>query len=66
MQSTVNNLFRLPLNLLVALGTMLSDWFPPEVVFGICACAHLLAVLCQSRLALRTRGVAGAVKARTD
>ena len=28
-------------------GTMLSDYFPASVIFGICACAHALATLCQ-------------------
>ena len=50
-QSTVNNLFRLPLNMLVAVGTMLSDHLPAYHIFAICAAAHALATLCQLRLA---------------
>ena len=50
-QSTVNNLFRLPLNMLVAVGTMLSDHLPAHHIFAICAAAHALATLCQLRLA---------------
>jgi len=54
-QSTVNNLFRLPLNMLVAAGTVLSDYVPLHVVFLMCSAAHLLATLCQLRLALAVR-----------
>jgi len=50
-QSTINNLFRLPLNMLVAAGTMLSDHLPPHKIFAVCAAAHALATLCQLRLA---------------
>eukprot|EP00964_Phaeocystis_antarctica_P148566 scaffold115463_cov41-Phaeocystis_antarctica.AAC.1 len=50
-QSTVNNLFRLPLNILVAAGTMLSDHLPPHRIFAVCAAAHALATICQLRLA---------------
>ena len=56
LQSTINNLFRFPLNMLVALGTMLSDWVPPSAVFGICATAHGVAALCQLRLATAAAG----------
>ena len=52
-QSTVNNLFRLPLNMLVAAGTMLSDYLPQHQIFLMCASAHALATLCQAHLALR-------------
>ena len=50
-QSTVNNLFRLPLNIFVAAGTMLSDHLRPHQIFVVCAAAHALATLCQLRLA---------------
>ena len=59
-QSTVNNLFRLPLNILVAAGTMLSDHLPPHRIFAVCAAAHALATICQLRLAwLRRKGGGG-------
>ena len=51
LQSTVNNLFRFPLNMLVAAGTMASDYFSFAVVFGICAGAHAVATLSQLMLA---------------
>ena len=51
-QSTVNNLFRFPLNMLVAAGTVLSDYLPPYLVFGMCASAHALATLFQAQLAI--------------
>lgn len=54
-QSTVNNLFRLPLNMLVAAGTVCSDWLPPSHIFLMCASAHALATLCQTHLALSVR-----------
>ena len=54
LQSTVNNLFRCPLNMLVAAGTMLSDFFPLHIVFAICTAAHAAATLCQLRLAMAT------------
>ena len=54
LQSTVNNLFRCPLNMLVATGTMLSDFFPLHIVFAICTVAHAAATLCQLRLAMAT------------
>ena len=61
-QSTVNNLFRLPLNMLVAVGTMLSDHLPAHHIFAICAAAHALATLCQLRLAwLGRKGGGGGV-----
>ena len=50
-QSTVNNLFRLPLNILVAVSTILSELLPAYHIFAICAAAHALATLCQLRLA---------------
>ena len=43
-------LFRLPLNLLVAGGTVLSDILPPWIIFGSCAAALALAALLQLRL----------------
>jgi hypothetical protein len=49
----VNNRFRLPLNMLVAAGTMLSDYLPQHQIFLMCASAHALATLCQAHLALR-------------
>jgi len=61
-QSTVNNLFRLPLNMLVAAGTVLSDYLPQHRIFLMCACAHGLAMLLQARLALSVRGQ----KAKSD
>merc|ERR1711988_1175825 len=51
LQSTVNNLFRFPLNMLVAAGTVLSDYCPLHVIFGICTTAHTVATVCQLRLA---------------
>jgi len=51
MQSTVNNLFRFPLNLLVAAGTMLSDYFALPLIFAICAFALAAAALAQLWLA---------------
>ena len=48
-QSTVNNLFRFPLNMLVATGTMLSEYVDLYIVFAICAGAHLIATLTQVR-----------------
>jgi hypothetical protein len=61
-QSTVNNLFRLPLNIFVAAGTILSDHLPPHQIFAVCAAAHALATLCELRLAWlgRKGGVAQA------
>ena len=50
-QSTVNNLFRFPLNMLVAAGTVLSDYFPSYLIFAMCASAHGLAMACQLQLA---------------
>mmetsp|Transcript_45752 Transcript_45752/g.99372 ORF Transcript_45752/g.99372 Transcript_45752/m.99372 type:complete len:464 (+) Transcript_45752:49-1440(+) len=55
LQSTINNLFRFPLNMLVATGTMLSDWFPPYAVFLICAGCHALATVCQTILIIAAR-----------
>ena len=58
-QSTVNNLFRLPLNIFVAAGTMLSDYLFPHQIFAVCAAAHALATLCQLRLAWLGRNGGG-------
>ena len=55
MQSTVNNLFRMPLNLLVAVGTVLSDHLEQHLIFLICASAHGIAMVCQAHLALSVR-----------
>ena len=43
-------LFRLPLNLLVAGGTVLSDMLPPWIIFASCAAALALATLLQLQL----------------
>ena len=60
-QARVNGFFRLPLNVIVATGTLLSDAYPPSVIFSICASIHVVATLCQLRLV----GLAGkAGKAR--
>lgn len=63
LQSTVNNLFRFPLNMLVAAGTMLSDHLPPHHIFAVCAAAHALATLCQLRLAWLGRKGGGVAQA---
>jgi len=62
-QSTVNNLFRLPLNLLVAAGTVLSDYLPRYQIFAICATSHVLAGLCQTPLAFSVRAKASGAAA---
>lgn len=59
MQSTVNNLFRLPLNMLVAAGTVLSDYLPPAAIFSICAAAHGVAAASQAWLAARVAAEGG-------
>ena len=56
-------LFRLPLSLLVAGGTVLSDMLPPWIIFASCAAALALATLLQ----LQLMGVAaGRTKAECD
>jgi len=54
-QSTINNLFRFPLNMLVAIGTMLSDYLPLPAVFAICVGAHAIAAISQVWLATLSR-----------
>ncbi|KAL1507197.1 hypothetical protein AB1Y20_008047 [Prymnesium parvum] len=52
-QSTVNSLFRFPLNMLVAAGTKLSDYVDLYMVFALCAAAHFIAALTQVDLRWR-------------
>ncbi len=54
-QSSVINLFRIPLNVLVVIGTKLSDWAENEQslkrVFGVVVAMHLVAALLHVALA---------------
>ena len=53
-QSSIMNVFRVPLNLLVVIGTKLSDWADNEAalkqVFCVVVCMHLTATLLQLAL----------------
>ena len=57
---TVNNLFRLPLNMLVAAGTVLSDYLPLYLIFLVCSVAHGPATFCQTYLAVSAVSVPAA------
>jgi len=55
LQSSIMNIFRLPLNLMVVIGTKLTDSAPSHVVFLVCAswfaiCAILQMVLCSASM----------------
>eukprot|EP00392_Amoebophrya_sp_AT5.2_P006166 g6176.t1 len=55
MQSSLMNVFRIPLNLLVVLGTKLTSWAGGDVpslqrVFGVVVCMHLTALVFQACL----------------
>lgn len=47
LQSSVMNIFRLPLNVLVVVGTRMTDFASPETVFSIIACWFLTSALLQ-------------------
>ena len=53
LQSSVMNVFRVPLNLIVVIGTKLSDVASPRVVFLTCAVWFAMASLCQCLLVRR-------------
>mmetsp|Transcript_61311 Transcript_61311/g.169977 ORF Transcript_61311/g.169977 Transcript_61311/m.169977 type:complete len:447 (-) Transcript_61311:136-1476(-) len=42
MQGSVMNMFRIPLNTLVVVGTLLTDYYPARFVFGIITCWMLI------------------------
>ena len=48
LQGTIMNIFRVPLNLLVVVGTKLDTWYKADFIFGTCAVLLLAAVACQT------------------
>ena len=50
LQGTIMNIFRVPLNMLVVIGTKLDSWYEADFIFGTCAIWLLLAVACQTFL----------------
>ena len=48
LQGTIMNIFRVPLNMLVVVGTKLDSWYESDFIFGTCAVWLLLAVVCQT------------------
>lgn len=50
LQSSVMNIFRLPLNILVVIGTRMTDLAQPETVFVVIASWFLISALLQLRL----------------
>ncbi|CAN0136093.1 unnamed protein product [Phaeothamnion confervicola] len=50
LQGSIMNLFRLPLNVLVVVGTLLTDHAAPPVVFGVVSLWFAAAALLQARL----------------
>jgi MFS family permease len=50
-QGTVGNIFRMPLNILVVVGTKLTDWYPTSTCFSIIVCWLILGAGLQMLLA---------------
>ena len=48
--STIMNLFRVPLNIIVASGTKMTDLLAPGTVFMFCVSCHIGALACQMSL----------------
>merc|ERR1711972_1115733 len=42
LMGSVTNMFRIPLNSLVVIGTLLTDYYPSRLVFGIITCWMLI------------------------
>lgn len=51
LQGGVMNIFRIPLNVLVVIGTKLTDIYPTQVVFSILVCWMIVGAVCQLLLA---------------
>lgn len=47
LQGSVMNMFRIPLNSLVVLGTLLTDFYPARFVFGVITCWMLVGAVLQ-------------------
>merc|ERR1712048_641174 len=47
LQGSVMNMFRIPLNTLVVVGTLLTDYYPARFVFGIITCWMLVGACMQ-------------------
>merc|ERR1711901_14379 len=47
LQGSVMNMFRIPLNSLVVIGTLLTDYYPSRFVFGIITCWMLVGAVFQ-------------------
>ena len=48
LQGTIMNIFRVPLNMLVVIGTKLDSWYEADFIFGTCAVWLLIATACQT------------------
>lgn len=66
LQSSVMNIFRLPLNVLVVVGTRITDVAAPETVFVVIAAWFLTSAVLQLRLSAYAAGAASAVAAAED
>merc|ERR1712061_108959 len=47
LMGSVTNMFRIPLNSLVVIGTLLTDYYPSRFVFGIITCWMLVGAVFQ-------------------
>merc|ERR1719401_1346524 len=47
LQGSVMNMFRIPLNTLVCIGTLLTDFYPSRFVFGVITCWMLVGACLQ-------------------
>jgi len=47
LQGSVSNMFRIPLNSLVVIGTLLTDYYPARFVFGVITCWMLVGAVLQ-------------------
>ena len=57
LQGTIMNIFRVPLNLLVVIGTKLDSWYEADFIFGTCAIWLLVAVACQTYVVVNEGGL---------
>ena len=56
LQGTIMNIFRVPLNMLVVIGTKLDTWYEADIIFGTCAVLLLFASGFQTFVVLREGG----------
>jgi len=60
--AAILNIFRLPLNFVVVLGTYATDFLDPSYVFLLISCCFMIAAILQASLLTKTGGIASGKK----